>query len=290
MHRLGTDEAALIRVLAHFPATSINALKNVYKQTYRLSLEDHIYKETSGYFRLALISILRGPLQQDVYLANKALKGVGTNEHLLNDVLLSRSNADLIAIKQAYHRTYGQSLESDVSGDLSGKTDRLFSMILSATRQEDSAPAIPEVDVTEIHRATEAKLGTEQLTVCSIISSRSDGQIRAIANTYDHRYRTSLEKVVSKEFSGHMKQALVLMVRAGTDRAMRDAMLLEETMAGIGTKDELLVFRVVGLHWNKEHMGQVKGAYRSKYKKELATRIRGEVKGDYQRILLAMIE
>ena len=74
-----------------------------------------------------------------------------------------------------------------------------------------------------------------------------------------------------------MEEALVEIVRAACDPAMRDAMRLEDCMAGAGTKDDLLVERLVGMHWDRAHMQQVKGAYRHRYKRELVERVRGEV-------------
>ncbi|MCJ1308367.1 hypothetical protein MMC25_002020 [Agyrium rufum] len=293
MKGLGTDETALIRVLSHFPATGIAPLKATYQQRHNRSVEKDVASETSSYFKLALTSILRGPLEQDVWLLNNAIKGLGTKESMLNDVLLSRSNADMNIIKQTYQRTYNRSLEADVKGDLSLKTERLFSMVLAATRQEDSAPVLTqsvEADVAEIHRATEARLGTDQITVCAILTNRSDGQLRAIASAYEQRYRLTLETIVGKEFSGHMKQALVQIVRKAVDPAMKEAVALEEAMAGAGTKDELLVSRVVKLHWDRDQVVQVRGAYKHRYGKDLVNRVRGETSGDYMRLLTAMLE
>jgi annexin A7/11 len=71
---------------------------------------------------------------------------------------------------------------------------------------------------------------------------------------------------------------------------MRDAMLLEDAMAGMGTKDALLTNRVVRMHWDRNHMQQVKGAFQHKYHKDLASRIRGETSGDYERLLIACIQ
>ena len=293
MKGLGTDEAALIKVLTRLSPLEIPAIKETFRQRHGRDLENDVRKEVSGYFELCLLSILRGPLQQDVWCLNKALKGAGTDEELLNEILIGRSNADMQAIKQAYHHTYHRNLEHDVRDDLSAKTERLFSMILSATRQEESAPVIPQsidADVTEIHRCTEARIGAEQLTVCSILSKRSDNQIRAIAHAYEHKYRRPLEKVFISEFSGHMEDALVQMVRCGTDRAMRDAINIENAMAGMGTKDEMLVTRVVKLHWNPAHLQQVKGAYKARSRQDLIARIRGETSGDYAKCLVAMLQ
>lgn len=64
---------------------------------------------------------------------------------------------------------------------------------------------------------------------------------------------------------------------------------LEDTMKGPGTKDRLLLNRVVRIHWNRDHMNQVKGAYRHRFKKELAARVKGETSRDFEAILIALI-
>jgi len=227
----------------------------------------------------------------DVHNLNEAIKGLGTKEALLNDVLLGRSNADMRAIKSAYQATFRRPLENDVKGDLSLKTERLFTMVVAATRAEESTPVYPqqvEQDVTSLYQATTG-MTTDQVTVCSIISSRSDGQLRAISQAFQQRYHVSLEETLKKKFSGHMEDALVLMVRRTTDRAMSDAMQMEDAMAGMGTKDMLLLQRVVRAHWDRAHMDQVKRAYQHKYKKDLLQRIRGETGGDYEKLLVACL-
>ncbi len=293
MKGFGTDEIVLIRHLAHISPLEIPVLKDTYHQRHKRNLDADINSETSSYFKLCLTSILHGPLGHDVWCLKQALKGIGTKEALLDDVLIGRSNADMRAIKTAYQQTYRSSLEADVRSDLSAKTERMYLMILAATRQEDSAPVVPQsvdADVTELHRATEGKTGTEQLTVCAILTNRSDGHMRAIAHAYEQKYRLPLQTVIKKEFSGHMEDALVRMVRCGVDRAMMGAVDLEECMKGPGTKDEMLVNRVVRLHWDRAHMAQVKAAYRVKYKRELVARLKGETSGDYERTLVAMVE
>jgi annexin A7/11 len=283
MKGFGTDEAALIRILSKPDPLQIAMLRTTYTQRLRRNLEADIKSETSKYFRDGLVAIVQGPLLHDVHQVNTAIKGLGTKESALNDVLLGRSNADMRAIKQAYQETFKKSLESDVKGDLSLKTERLFSMVMAATRAEDSAPVLPDQidrDVSDLHRAMDARIGTDQVTVCSILSQRSDGQIRAIAHHWRQKYHNELEQVIKSEFSGHMQDALLLMVQRACDKAMSDAMQLEDAMSGIGTKDNLLVARVIRVHWNRAHMDQVKRAYAHKYKKDLIKRVKGEIHMD----------
>jgi len=152
-------------------------------------------------FEDGLCAIIRGPLMQDVHLLYSAMAGPGTNEEVLNDVLLGRSNADMRAIKDMYQRTYHKSLEGDIKGDLSMQTERLFLMVLAANRNEDSAPVVPQqidADVMEIYKATEGRHGTDELLVCSILSQRSDAQISAIAHTYRQKFTKPLDEVIIK--------------------------------------------------------------------------------------------
>jgi annexin A7/11 len=162
-----------------------------------------VQSETSGWFEEGLCAIIRGPLQQDVHLLKAATDGPGTKERVLDDVLLGRSNADMRAIKELYHQTYRTSLEHDIKADLSMKTERHFLMVLAANRNEESTPVIPqqiEQDVMEIYKATEGKVGTDELLVCSILTQRSDAQIRAIALTYKQKFTRDLETVIKKVF------------------------------------------------------------------------------------------
>ncbi|TKX20689.1 annexin-like protein 2 [Elsinoe australis] len=292
MKGFGTDEKRLIAVMARLDPLQVNSVKAAFKQRHRRDLISDLTSETSGYFKDGLVAIARGPLAQDVFNLDKAISGLGTKENVLNDVLLGRSNADINAIKQAYQQTYRRSLESDVKGDLSMKTERLFTMVLSARRNEESTPVIPQQtdqDVQELYRATEGKSGTDQITVCSIISSKSDGQLRAIAHAYKAKYHRSLEEVLKKEFSGHMEDALLFMLNSAVDKAKHDADLLEDTMKGMGTKDDLLVNRLVRIHWDRQRMSQAKAAYKHFYKQDLVRRIEGETRGDYERLMVALV-
>ncbi|KAI2638057.1 hypothetical protein GGS21DRAFT_509465 [Xylaria nigripes] len=292
MKGFGTDERALIRVLANKDPFQIEAIKLAYSRLFNRNLEKDIKAETSKHFEAGLVALVRGPLLHDVHLLRSAIEGLGTKEKVLNDVLLGRSNADIRAIKAMYLHTFNTTLESDIKGDLSMKTERHFMIVLGACRAEDSAPVNPQAvdqDVMEIYKATEGKMGTEQMLVCSILSTRNDTQIRAINQAYSHKFRRSLEDVIKKEFSGHMKDALLYQLRNAVDKYMHAATLFENAMAGLGTQDDLLVARVVRYHWDRETLANIKGAFRQRYNKTLASAIRREISGDYEKLMVACV-
>jgi annexin A7/11 len=293
MKGFGTDDSALIAIISKPDPLQMALLRQTFNNIHRRDLLKDVKSETSGWYGEGCCALVRGPLGQDVYGVNKAIKGLGTKESLLNDVLIGRSNADMRAIKTAYQKEYHKSLESDVRGDLSMKTAKLFDMVMAANRAEESTQIIPQMlekDVGDLYAATIGRtVGADQITVCSILTSRSDGQIRAISGQFEQRYHQSLEKALEKRFDGHMEDALLLLVRRATDRAMSDAVQLEDAMAGLGTKDELLVNRVVRIHWDRQHMDQVKRAYTHRFKKDLIARVKSETSRDYERLLVACL-
>lgn len=290
MKGFGTDDAVLINILSKPDPLQIELLKDTYTKRIRRNLEKDVTSETSGHYRQGLLALLQGPLMHDVMCVNAAVKGLGTKEAVLDDVLLCRSNADMFAIKQAYVEKYDKSMESDVEGDLSLLTKELFKMVMAGRRAEESAPVIPQAidaDVQELRTATEGKV--DQMKVCSILSSRSSGQLRAIGEGFNKRTHTKFEEVITRKFSGHMRDALVTIWSRAADRAMFDAVALQECMKGAGTKDERLVQRVVRIHWDRPHLEQVKRAYNHRYKRDLRERVRGETSGDYQKLMLAIL-
>lgn len=292
MKGFGTDEKALIRELADKDPHQIRAISEAYSRNHRRNLVADLKDETSSWFEKGLVALARGPLLHDVHSLFDAMGGPGTKEKVLNDVLLSRSNADINAIKAAYKHTFHRDLVAAVRDDLSLKTERHFDIVLSAQRAEDSAPVIEaeiDRDVDALYAATEGKIGTDEIRVCSILSTRNDNQIRAIADKYQRKYARDLEKVIKKEFSGHMEDALLYQLRHAMDKYKHQAQLLEDAMAGAGTKDHLLVARVVRSHWDRGNMANVKGAYKHVYHQDLSRRIKGETSGDYERLMIACI-
>jgi annexin A7/11 len=201
MKGFGTDEKTLIRVLATKDPLQMAALRDAFTRIHRRNLEADLKSETGGWLETGLIALSRGPLLHDVHLLRDAMSGLGTKEAVLNDVLLGRSNADINAIKSEYQRVFRRRLEDDVRGDLSMKTERHFMIVLGAQRAEDAAPVVQteiDRDVSELYTATEGKVGTDEIKVCSILSTRNDNQLRAIAYTYQQKYARNLEDVIRR--------------------------------------------------------------------------------------------
>jgi annexin A7/11 len=150
-----------------------------------------------------------------------------------------------------------------------------------------------ESDVRALYDAGQGRMGTDEIAFCGIIFSRSDAQIRQIAASYKHHHRRALDHVIHDEFSGHMQHALLYVVQGALDIMGRDARLLELAMEGAGTKDERLTYRIIRSYWKgggHQYLQGVRQVYQEKYRHNLIKRIKGETSGDYERLLVALLE
>lgn len=81
------------------------------------------------------------------------------------------------------------------------------------------------------------------------------------------------------------------------NKPTRDAMLLHHAIQDIAEKNkddelryELLISRLVRLHWDKMHLMRVKRAYADKYKRELQKDIEEATKGDFREFMCELCE
>lgn len=288
----GTDENAIIKVLAFRDGPTINAIREQYPIHTKRDLIATLEKETSGNFRTVLKAVAFGPIECEVFFANLAVAGLGTNEALLTECIMGKSNTEINEMKRLYPGRYRETLENAVDGDLSMKTQKMFMMMLSGVRMEEQAQINTQAvlgDTAALHKATRG-FGTDDLAICTIFTRSSDAHLRAVAAEYQRQHGAELTKLIRREFSGHMHDALLYIINGALNRVARDVELLEDSMKGFGTRDELLISRLVRARWNKPHFDQVKQMYRTKYGKELGLRVKGETSGDYGRMMVALCE
>ena len=72
-------------------------------------------------------------------------------------------------------------------------------------------------------------------------------------------------------------------------------MLLRHAVNDITNKDvdlryELLMSRLVRLHWDKVHLSRVKEEYKSKFRTSLERDVKDALRGDFQRFCLRLCE
>ncbi|KAF5372508.1 hypothetical protein D9758_005255 [Tetrapyrgos nigripes] len=308
----GTDEAA---------ALHLAALGAAFKASVGENLVDILRSETSGWFKSTLQAIALGPLFYDVHLIDEALRGAGTDEQLLTELVTDRTLEDMRLLKEGYaykHQKGGDvdALEREARGGLSGVVKTLFTISLSSHRAPENAPvdhALVEKDIKALYEAGQGKIGTDEIAFCDVLVNRSRAHLGVLCEAYEKKYQ-KLTKVIKSEFSGQLRDTLLYIIqgaKAPNDKSkdhkdkknkdhkapvipetwgiIRDVKLLEKSMKGLGTNNKELVRRIIRLHWSPTRFRLIKDAYYHKYGKSLEDRVAGETSGDYKKLLVAVI-
>lgn len=243
------------------------------------AVEDVSRDFSSGFWSL-LHALVAGPLELDAYILFRAMVGAGTNEEYLQLVLLGRTNHEIKAIAAQYEAISRkrammagketETLRSALEGDVRGNLRKLYFGILLATRRwEDPGTPIPHVelqgDILDLSAALTGELDVDK--VLKYFVSSSYHRLASIS----HKWKEitgdteTLERRIEERFHGDLEDALLYILSSARDGAMRDAMLLEESITKPGfrlgksgrfplrnIKQEELAILVVKLVWQDQ--------------------------------------
>ncbi|XP_069782860.1 annexin A3-like isoform X2 [Narcine bancroftii] len=121
--RLGTDEVKFIEVLCLRSPSQLQMTFDEYKVISNKAIEDSIKREMSGDLKKLMLTVVQCSKSTPAYFAgriHKSVKGIGTDEHALSRILVSRSEIDLLDIQDEYMKAYGKSLYSTIEDETSG--------------------------------------------------------------------------------------------------------------------------------------------------------------------------
>jgi len=288
MKGLGTDDKVLSNIVATRTRDQLQAVKACFQQKYGKTLASFIKGDTSGQYEDILLALVEDKFDYDAQLVHHAIKGLGTNDDELIEVLCTRSNAEIIGMKQSYQKLYKVDMEKDVSGDTSGDYKNLLLAILRAERNEAAPANIEEAkkDAKALYDAGEGKIGTNEKVFIDILTKRSFPHLFAVNQCYSQLTGHSLESGISKETSFNFKSALITLI---TPREEFFAKQIFDAVDGAGTKDQKLIRNLSYLSNHKALFQATNAAYMKKRKHNISNDVGGDTSGWYNKTCLAMI-
>ncbi|KAM4704923.1 annexin A13 [Rhinophrynus dorsalis] len=285
----GTDEKAIIEILANRTSEQRQEVKQKYKSLYGKDLDKVLKSELSGNFEKTALALLDRPCEFDARELRSAMKGAGTNESLLIQILCTRANQQIKAIKEAYKRLFDRDLESDVKSETSGYFQKILISLLQADRDEGLSinEDLAGMDAKRLYEAGANRWGTDESEFNVILASRNYMQLRATFKAYEILHGKDILDAVKSETSGDLKKAYSTIVQCTKDCQGYFAKKLHKAMKGAGT-DEATLIRILVTRAEID-LQTIKERYQELYKRSLADAIKSDTSGDFCRILLALL-
>ncbi|XP_072573776.1 annexin A6 [Paramormyrops kingsleyae] len=288
MKGIGSDKEAILDVITARSNGQRQEIAAAYKSLYGQDLIGDLKYELTGKFERLIVSLMRAPAFHDAKEIKDAIKGLGTNEKCLIEVLASRNNEQILALRDAYKEAYGRDVEADVIADTSGHFKKMLVVLLQGTREENTVvnADLVEEDAQELYAAGEAKWGTDEATFIMILGNRSIAHLQLVFDEYQKIAEKSIEDSIKSELSGDFERLMLAVVQCIRSVPMFFAKRLYMAMKGLGTADNTLIRIMISR--SEMDMLDIRECFRLQYEKSLYNMIKDDTSGDYKRTLLSL--
>uniref|UniRef100_G1P7U7 Annexin n=1 Tax=Myotis lucifugus TaxID=59463 RepID=G1P7U7_MYOLU len=285
----GTDEESILTLLTARSNAQRQEIVAAFKTLFGRDLLDDLKSELTGKFEKLIVALMKPSWLYDAYELKHALKGAGTDEKVLTEIIASRTPEELTAIKKVYEEVkYGSSLEDDVVGDTSGFYQRMLVVLLQANRDPDSGinEAQVEQDAQTLFQAGELKWGTDEEKFITIFGTRSVSHLRRVFDKYMTISGFQIEETIDRETSGNLEQLLLAVVKCIRSIPAYLAETLYYAMKGAGTDDHTLIRVIVSR--SEVDLFNIRKEFRKNFATSLYSMIKSDTSGDYKKTLLLL--
>jgi len=288
MKGLGTDEDLITGIITNRSNDQRQEMKTLYAQMWGKDLEKALKSELGGHYEDVVLALFKKPVEYDASELRDAIKGLGTRESALIEILCTRTNEEIQNIKDAYKRLYESDLVEDLDGDTSGYFGRLMFSLAQANRseEEDVCEDLAQEDAEALIESGEASWGTDESRFNVILASRSYDQLLATFDKYAELSEKTIEEAIESEMSGDVKEGMLAVVSAVRSKPLYFAEKLYKSMKGAGTDDRTLVRVMVSR--SEVDMLDIKEAFERTYEQTLESFIEDDCSGDYKICLLLL--
>lgn len=298
MKGFGTDEEPIIEILAQRTNKQRQEIRKAFRAEFNRSLVGDLESELSRNLEKLTLALCRPHPKEEAFWLRKSMKGMGTDEGMLIEMLCTRTQKELNLAKKAYEDEYKRDLVDDVSSELGGDLKKLLVAVAECRRPDDDHKvdeAKAALDAKLLLDAGEKKrLGTDEAVFIKIFTERTLEHLREVFKVYSQICDYDIVRSIQREFSGDMEDALVALAalvrgEAGIHRWFAER--LYKSMKGLGTDDDTL--RCIVVTRSEIDMAAINEAFNTnsdKYNKTLQKWIKDDISGDYKKMLLLLLQ
>ncbi|KAJ9581535.1 hypothetical protein L9F63_023291 [Diploptera punctata] len=288
MKGFGTDEQAIIDILTHRSNIQRQQVSKFFTEEYGRDLIEDLKSELGGNFEDVIVALVIPPVEYLCKQLHKAMKGLGTEEETLIEILCTRNSKEIKEIVDTYERMYDRPLAEHMCSETSGDFRRLLTLIVIGVRDDYSVdPGRARESAEQLYAAGELKLGTDEEVFNRIMAHESFPQLKLVFEEYKNVSGRTIEQALEAELSGELLEAMLAIVECVQSPPAFFAKRLKKAMDGFGTDDTTLIRIIVSR--SEIDLGNIKQEFERLFDKTLESAVKSETSGDYKRALVALI-
>ena len=276
------DENTITEITMNHSNAERVKLRSDYKAKFNRELLDDLKKYTSSDLSTLLISIYRDPVEYDAELLYRAMKGIGTDDDIVIEIISFRSFERLSQIKQKFQELYGNDLVKEIESETSGEYRTALKNLLETERSKNQNP-----DLDNCKKIAEELNNANESVFVKYFTSLSTEELILVGKEYHKAYKKNLVQLVESKTSGDLQKLLKNIMYGLISPSEYFARQIATAVKGVGTNDTQLIRSVVSRA--DEDMKLIKRYYKKLFQKEMAEDVKADTSGNYQKILLFLI-
>uniref|UniRef100_A0A673K230 Annexin n=1 Tax=Sinocyclocheilus rhinocerous TaxID=307959 RepID=A0A673K230_9TELE len=286
----GTDEAKFIMLLGNRSVIHLQLVFDEYQKIAEKSIEDSIKSELSGDFERLMLAVVQCIRSKPMFFAKrlyKSMKGLGTADNTLIRIMVSRSEIDMLDIRECFRLRYEKSLYNMIQDDTSGDYKRTLLKLCGGDDEGTVRPYQnfdPASDAQALRKAMKG-FGTDEDTIIDIVAHRSNAQRQEIRQTFKSLLGRDLMADLKSELSKNLQRLILGLMMTPAEF---EAKMMKKAMEGAGT-DEHALIEILVTRSNQE-IQEMCSAYQNAYKKSLEDAIASDTSGHFKRILISLAQ
>ena len=257
-------------------------IKENYLSNYGSDLIKEFESQLSGKVKDLIVGLMMTPEDFDAYQIYQSVKGLGTDELTLSEIIATRPSRHISIVREKYPQLYKESLDDAIIGDTSGCYQKLLIAIIQGKRSDNPYPNSQKMKeiVEKLKKGEKGKI-PEDIFV-QHFGSCSYGEICTICRLYEKTYKVNILDNVKDSFSKDTYDFVKILLQYISDSGSYFA----EKIHNFKEKDltRILISR------SEVNMDEIRDSYKELYNTELVEDLKEKFEGDYQLGLTILAE
>ena len=275
-----SEKSKIVELICKLTNEQRQNLKQMYLSSYGTELEKDLKSALSGDAEDLILGLMKTPIDFDAEQIYLSMKGLGTDEDTLSEMIATRPSRRLIRIRERYHELYNETLENDIKGDTSDYYRNILIAMIQGGRSDNPYPNSQKMKEI-VQKLTEDNDSIKDNFVSYFVNC-SYGEICTICREYEKATGKYILDSIKNIFSSDEYNFFSILLNYISDPGK----FFAEKIHGFKDKD---LIRII-ISRSEENMDEIRDSYKELYNIELIEDIKNNTKGDFQLGLSILVQ
>ncbi|XP_063802577.1 annexin A10-like [Pseudophryne corroboree] len=283
----GCDKDVLINILTQRCNAQRIIIAEAYGSLNGRNLLDDLREKLDGHFKDVMVGLMYSFPAYDAHELYHAMKGVGTEENCLIDILASRTSTDIFQLKQVYLMQYGNNLEESISSETSGHfRDALINLVQGVRVEGYPDPGVAAQDAMVLWDACQRRTDEHKNMMQLILCNKSYQQLWMVFQEFLNISGQDIAVAIEQCYDGYFKQLLLAIVSCIRDKPSYFAHRLHSAIHDFGFHNKTVIRTIIAR--SEIDLISIRQRYKERYGHSLFHDLKHFASGHYEKALLAI--